>query len=301
MSEFDLTPIDGGALQPYSPDAPTAPSDSGWMIPQPDFVNDHQSYSSAPQLFGADLPAGTTMDQARAVVKQITDAFAGDMAHLKFDSWMVKEAVNWFKSEALLPPGYVEPTHRYNLRGYRIPEADQPAVNSFLNAMYRANVPQRFCQAALWWLTEFGKPNTQQSQSQYPSQDDITDQEWAIIEKRCPADRAACDAALRAHWGSQYKLNLRIVKDYLATLPVQERERLETTVCKGGLLSGNSPEVIVGIFNKAIGADTIPQNGPALAAEIAQIENLMKTNRKAYLADERTQARLRQLYTLRGY
>lgn len=303
MSDFDLTSIDGaGELQPYQPDTPLSPSNDGWLVPTPDFVSDNQSYSSStPQMFGADLPAGTTMNQARQAVDQITTVFAGDMAHFKFESWMISEAVNWFKANALLPLGHVEAIHHYRLDGYRIPQADKDAVTSFLNHMDRANIPQRFVQACLWWMTEFGKQNQQQSQPQSGSQDDITDAEWAVIEKRCPADKAACDKALRNYFGNQYKLSLKIIRDYMAQLPVQERERLEFTVCKGGLLSGNSPEILIGIYNMAIGANSLPRSGQGIAAEIAAIEKVMRENRKAYLADERLQARLRELYEMRGH
>lgn len=283
MSDYDLIPTGGGDLAPLSPSAPLAPQpDAGWMVPTPDFLSERQGYSATePAIFGTPM-SGATFQQAEQAIGQLADAFTRDMAGWKFDSHLVDAAARWFKSNALLPLGYVSPTHNYNLQGYRIPDADRDAVTSFLNAMAEVNAPQRFVQAALYWVYQLGKQG--QSQQTKSRSQDITDAEWAIIEKRCEADKAACDAALRNYWGSQYKLNLRIVKDYLDTLPVQDSEALELTVCKGGLLSG-----------------TIPKSGPAIAAEIASIEKVMKENRKAYLASESMQARLRELYTLRGY
>ncbi|MNG40118.1 hypothetical protein D3C84_1285600 [compost metagenome] len=50
----------------------------------------------------------------------------------------------------------------------------------------------------------------------------------------------------------------------------------------------------------AIGANSIPTNGPDIAKEILQIEALMRepATRKAYLKDDALQARYRQLLSL---
>lgn len=304
MSDYELEPndSDGGDLAPYQPNMPLSSApvpDSTWMVPQPDFLSEHPQYQSAPRLFGQALPPGATQAHAEQALNQIATVFEKDMAQLGFDSWMVNAATNWFKSNALLPPAPEIRRHHYRLDGFRIPDQDKPAVESFLNCMADVNAPLRFVQAALWWVDQLGKQQTPQPQTQSPSQNDITDAEWKIIERRCESDKAACDAALRNYFGNQYRISMRLISEYLDTLPVQDRERLEMTVCKGGLLSGNSFEVVVGIYQAAIGANSLPSGGSAIADEIAQIERLMRTNRKAYLADERLQARYRELLTRR--
>ncbi|SMF53346.1 hypothetical protein [Pseudogulbenkiania subflava] len=301
MSDYDLVPNDDfGDIQPYSqPNTPLAPIENeSWAIPAPDFIDDHQSFSNtSPQIFGSAFPG--SMQQAEQAVSQIANVFRADAAKMRLDSALVDAAITWFKTNALLPVGHVEKRHRYDLTGYSIPRSDRDAVTSFLNFMDRHGAPQRFVTTTLWWLSELFKQSQPQQQS--ASQDSITDAEWDYIEKRAPADQANCEAILRNHWGNQFPINLRLAKNYLATLPVEERDKLTQTVCKGGILSGNTPEVVLALYKAAIGGDRMPKNGPAIAAEIASIENLMKTNRKAYLADENLQARLRELYTLRGY
>jgi hypothetical protein len=60
----------------------------------------------------------------------------------------------------------------------------------------------------------------------------------------------------------------------------------------------NTKEVILGLYQQAIGHNSIPSGG-ALASEIADCERVMRTHRGQWLANDRLQARYRELITLR--
>ncbi|SMF04052.1 hypothetical protein [Pseudogulbenkiania subflava] len=293
--DYSLAPFDeGGDLQPYQPDTPLVPTDSEWLVPTPDFLSEHQSYADAPvQIFGADFPGSP--QQAQQGINQLADAFVSDAAYMRLDPALANIAANWLKSSALLPMGHVEKRHKYNLEGFHIPKADMPAVTSFANTMWRAGAPQRFVVTALWWLNEVSKKAQQQPQ---PTAGEISDKEWDQIERRAEQDRQAGENELRTRWGFQFATNMRVVRRYFAGLSAIEREHFENAILPGGQLALNNADVVEMLYKQAIGANNLPSGG-ALAAEIAQIENLMRTDRKKYLSDERLQARLRELYTAR--
>lgn len=221
------------------------------------------------------------------------------MAQYRFDGWLVDAAINWFKSNALLPIGPTSPNHNYRLHGFRFPASDRDAVNSFLNHMARVNAPQRFVQACLWWINQLGQQQQTQQHQQHQhaaTLDDLTDAEFAIVQKRAERDLENGKAILRQKWGSQYTQRMKVVQAHIANLPAVQREFLETAVCQGGMLLANAPETIERLYAEAINKSINPGN---LAGEIAAIEQVMKTDRKRYNSDVVLQERLRALYSMR--
>jgi hypothetical protein len=60
----------------------------------------------------------------------------------------------------------------------------------------------------------------------------------------------------------------------------------------------NDPTVIMGLYEQAIGVNSIPKSGPALQDEINAMQAVMRTHRKQWLSDERMQSRYRYLLDL---
>lgn len=305
-NDLDLIP-DAGGLSIYQP-APTPVDYSG--LPVPDalpspWVPDASEHTAAPVVFGQRLPAGVTHEAAQRGLAALENHFAQAMHQQGVAQHFTNAARAWFRQAARGPaPGAALPAHPYSLYGYSFSQADEPLLNSFLNYMYRsARAPEavvaqflRTYQGLVERLPQQRAPATRQP-SPGNTLDDLTDAEYEYVMRRADADARAGRDELRTRWGSEFAPRLRVVRQYFAGLPAQERDYLESAVTQGGVLAANSPDFIDRMYHQAIGG--MPTGG-ALQAEIASLESRMKTNRRAWDRDERAQLRLRELYRLRG-
>lgn len=297
MSDFDLVPPDsgGGEVAPYSPTAPLSPS-TEWMVPEPDFISEqHQQHSAAPTLFGQPVQAGATLDQIDYALDQIAGAFTSDMQQLGMPQFTINSMVSWFKSTATKPVQNQRAMYSYNMAGFSFPQSDLPHVVNFLNHCEQTGIPEREVKAALTWLVKIGQQQ-QPQQQQKQTGGEISDAEWAKMKARNAQDIQNCENILRNHWGHSYDTNIGIVAQFFNGLPLSQREQFLDSRLPSGVQALNDPTTIAWMFDQAIGG--LP-TGAALQSEIASIEKLMKANSPEYWRSPKTQARYRELLTLR--
>ena len=116
-------------------------------------------------------------------------------------------------------------------------------------------------------------------------------------EARDLKDRDGVRETMRGLWGDQYGAERRSINYYLNSLPKEARDSIVNETLPDGRLALNSPERLQELAGKALGP--MPQTPGALASEIASIEDRMRTDRRAYLKDERVQRRYLALLRIR--
>lgn len=124
------------------------------------------------------------------------------------------------KYDAALPDGVV------------LGEVDKPMLESFQKAMHAANIPQAHFKAALgWWQA----------------------QQIANQEKMTLADagfRKGAEDILREQWGPEYRVNVTLYKEALASLPEGMGETLNTARDGEGRLLGANPAFVSWLVNQ---------------------------------------------------
>lgn len=115
------------------------------------------------------------------------------------------------------------------------------------------------------------------------------------IETQDIAGERSSLGKLRELAGAEYGPAVKVTLKFYSELPHDQRERIDAAYIKGG--PAKLPEILGAIARKAIGP--IPSDPENRAAEIRELETLMRTNRAAYNKDERAQLRLRLLYRRR--
>ena len=183
------------------------------------------------------------------------------------------------------PEGYLESLSD----GLVVGDDDKEAVDAFLAEMHSANAPAGVTNAAL--KAYYG----------------IVEQQAAAEAEAMTNAKAASEDALRQEWGGDYRRNLNVMHSYLDTLPAAVKEAFTNGRMADGTPIGYSAEALKWLTGLATEANplatVVPGAGAnqasAVADEIAKIEGFMRTNRKAYNADEKMQARLRELYSAR--
>lgn len=299
MSDLDL--YRSGEVAPYhrgdQPLAPTAEDNWGQEV---DYHTDQQH--SSPQFFGTPLPPGSTQEHVERALGEIAGVFTADMARLGHPGKFATAATAWLYQTAMQPPRREPKRHSYNL----FDQAGDPIAESFGNAMARVNAPQEFVSNAIWWIEELERQQGQQvmdhdqqpwtAPSSADPLDQLSDEQYARVVAANDRAKASTLDYLRDLWGSSFAANLSTVNAYFQSLPIQDQEYLGQMT--SGYISGlNTKEILIGLYNQAIGAGSIGN----VAEEIAAIEKLMVTDRKSYMKDDRMQMRLRELYRRRGY
>ncbi|MFT5314849.1 MAG: hypothetical protein ACI9UK_000674 [Candidatus Krumholzibacteriia bacterium] len=310
MSDYPSVDSNGGELTPYTPSQPLAPvPDQGWMQEHPDYLTDRQAPSQAPgqlqpgtkTFFGAPLTPTVTPAQIDKAIAEISAVFTSDFAKLGHSPKVVNAALAFLIANADQPEKQVTRLHSYNLHNF----AGDWLAEAFANQMAHVHASQKFISDTLWWMGELARRVEQQNgakdaaQGSAPSNplDQLTDKQYAQVVKINEEAKAQTHIYLRDIWGTSYANNLRMVDAYLKSLPAREHQALDQFTA-GWVNALNTKEVILGLYKQAIGSHSMPSGG-AVQTEITQIEDLMRTNRKAYNSDERIQARYRELIKLR--
>lgn len=169
--------------------------------------------------------------------------------------------------------------------GLVVGDDDRPFVDKFLAGMHGANAPKGAVDAAL---------------SAY----------YQIVEEQSAEEADQANALknqsiedLRDEWGADYKRNMNIMHSHLDTLPEAIGDVFRNGRMADGSPIGYNAEVLKWLTGQALEANpvatVVPGSGAAqasaLADEKASIEKTMRENRAAYNADEKMQARYRQL------
>jgi len=286
----DVEIYDSGDLAPYSPGgdlAPITPVDDGWGA-EPDYL--------------AERPVQPLADpQVEQNFQAIATTFTNDMAGLGFVQKDIDLCIHWFRQSLTNPPTRM-PAKRasYNLWQY----SNDVAMNHFAVYAQQHKLSQNMIQSICYWLQEF--ENLQNGVGRFagvqkPASSDPTDQlsnaEYEQVLRINENAKANTLGYLRDLWGSSFQANLRMVDNYFNSLPEREKQHL-SQFSTGWIVATNTKEVILGLFNQAIGAGTLPSGG-AIATEIEQHEFVMKHDRKRWNSDERLQARYRELLRMR--
>jgi len=186
--------------------------------------------------------------------------------------------------------GIPETPDKYELKlrdGLSIGKDDKPVIDGFLKAMHDKNTHPDVASAAVDWY--YGEIERQ-------------------TEERAVKDKALASEAheaLREEWGPEFRTNLNVVENLLATMPKDVAEDFKYGRLANGTPIMASPAAIKWLLNmnlqlnphsKVVG-NTAGNPASAIDDQIAAIEKTMRTDRKAYDKDEKMQQRLRGLYT----
>jgi hypothetical protein len=180
-----------------------------------------------------------------------------------------------------------ESPEKYDLKfqnGLVIGEEDKPMIDEFLKAAHGANLTEDQAKGVIEWY--------------YADQQRQADEQTEIDEE----DRTHTLDALNVEWGGQFRRNINLVKNMLTRFPAEVRELLENSRLSDGTAMFNNPEVLRGFAALALELNPTGtvvagdgDNMKAIDDEIKEIEQTMRTNRRAYNADEGMQKRYREL------
>lgn len=300
----DLDVFHNGDLAPYTPggvDLYTPSAEDSWGS-EPDCL-DSRGVQPSPDVAPEMVP----------VLREIGAVISGDLLRLGHPVAWVNAALDWHTKHFGTTPTRVQRRHGFDLHGHK----GDPLAESFGNAMARAGVNQEFISNALWLLEEMHRRltagNGVPAHAGAPAQvnlagggrasdiiDNLDDKTFAYVERHNQNVAAQTEAYLRGKYGDAYPQVIATANKYLANLPESDRAFFDAFEPNSWTLSLNSATTVEGLYRNAVGGHNLP-SGSALATEIAQIENLMRTNRKAYNNDIQLQSRYRTLLELRGH
>jgi hypothetical protein len=304
-NDIDLYSNDGG-LAPYTPSQPLAPAPDWGQTTDVDLTRDYTRHTGGGQsVFGQTLPAGVSIADMQNAFGQLATVFQSDFTALKHKPSHIQAAVSWMINALTNPPQQQRQHHSYNLYEHK----SDPIFQAFANYAHDHGFSNKFVQDACWWITETTKKlNTQQVQASGPAPrtapnsdptDALSDAQYAAVVKANDAAKAQTYGYLQNLWGDSFQSNLRMVDAYFTSLPIHEQRTLDVYTT-GWIRALNTKEIILGLYQQAIGIHSMPTSGGAVATEIAQCEHVMKVDRKRWLADERLQARYRELLRIRS-
>ncbi|UVJ46213.1 hypothetical protein NVV94_12135 [Pseudomonas sp. LS1212] len=294
----------GGELAPVAP-SPLAPiQPDSWGTTDVDLLSPREvaDFQGGQTIFGQAAPPGVTAQQVQAAIGQLSAVFLSDFSQLQHNARHIQQAIQWYQDALANPPRPQRQRHRYNLFEHK----SDPIFQAFADFAHDHNFSAKMVQDCCWWVSEATRRiNAQQVGGSAPAQgsappsyeDQLTDGEWRELDRRNERLKLNTEITLRKRWGTSYESNLQVAQEYLNNLPAKDQAHLSQISNQGSML--NSVEVLEHLFNSAIGSGSLPTSGGAIAQEIAAIENVMKTERKKYLADPQLQARYRVLIDAR--
>jgi hypothetical protein len=180
--------------------------------------------------------------------------------------------------------------------GAVIGDADKPLADSFAAALHPAGASPAVVSAALNW---YYKHQEEQAAAMDEADDDF---------------RRESERALKDEFGPAYRRMTNAIGPLFATAPggtdIKNEGSLYARLMGGrladGSIIGNNPDIVrwlVSIAQDVNPAATVVEDGNQSAmtvdAEIKQIEQRMKDDRRGYFKDEAAQARYRELITAR--
>jgi hypothetical protein len=202
------------------------------------------------------------------------------------DKGTPEEQNAWRKEQGLpeKPEGYYE--HLKFDDGLVIGEADKPGVDAFLKSAHAANYTPAQAKAAVAWYFE---------------------QQDAAAEARAAEDAKIAQTVqdkLRAEWGGDYRTNMNGIKALLSTAPAGVADKVMNTRMADGTPLMSDPDYLrfmTSLYRQINPVSTVVPAGDEAAMaksiddEIAQIRDVMRTNRSKYNGDAKMQARYRDL------
>lgn len=183
-----------------------------------------------------------------------------------------EQLADWRKAH-----GVPETPGKYELKGIAIDEAEKPMFEAIFKAAHETN--QNHDQVTAIAKT-WGEVKRQAFEAQA-----VSDQAVAKTS----------EDALRAEWGPEYRRNVNLINGLLdGTGSAAMKEKLLTGRLADGTPIGSSPEALKMLLGLALKDNptgvVVPGGhanvGQAVEDEIASIEKLMRTDKKAYYAKE---------------
>ncbi len=194
-----------------------------------------------------------------------------------------EELAAWRKQQGVpdTAAGYLEKLPE----GLVVGDDDKPFVEQFAESMFGVNAPPAVVSAAI-------------------------EAYYGIVEEQAEAEIAAANEAksgsieaLREEWGGDYKRNLNVMHGYLDTLPQEVADAFRHGRGPDGIPLGYNAAILKWLTAQAMEANPVATVVPgaganqasAIADAMAEIENVMRTDRKRYNADAKMQERYREL------
>lgn len=298
MSQNDLELYQGGDLAPYQPggvDLFTPDAESHWGDVPVDYLS-----TPGQQIVNLQDP------QVQANIQNLANVFTTDMASLGFSQTDIQLCIGWFK-QSLASPITRMPARKHNFELWQM--SNDAGMNAFANFAWGKGLSQQLIQSICYWMAQlddyqhsqgrFAPQQVQRTTSADPT-DALSDADYDRVVAINEQAQAQTRGYLSDLWGSSYAANMRVVNTYFQNLPANEQEHLNQFTT-GWVKGTNTVDVLLGLYKQAIGSGSLPKNGAEVSREIASIENVMKTDRKAYMRDEQLQARYRELLRMRGF
>lgn len=295
----DLERYSGGDLAPYSPGgdlAPVSPHADDWGRTDVDYLDDRFERG-----FGQLDP------QVEANVQALASAFETDFQGLGYVQKDIDLCIGWFRQSLANPPTTMpRKNHGYQLFQFSF----DPAMAHFAVFARQHKLSQQMVSAVCYWVQQAedlmngvgrfaGVEQQAPASSTEAALDALNDRDFAAVERLNAQVAGQTEAVLRQRWGDAYIQNKAAAEAYLRQLPEADRQFFDQFEPGTWVLSLNTVTTIEGLHKLSLGG-ALP-SGSALQTEIMQIENFMRTNRKAYNKDIQIQNRLRALYERRGY
>ena len=166
-----------------------------------------------------------------------------------------------------------------------LPEEDRPVIDSFLTAIHGKNVNNEQAKATVDWYYAQVQRQTEEREDK--------DREFA----------KQSEDTLRSEWGNDYRPNINSIDAIIDLAPNDVKDLIRRGRLANGdpfLSNPSTMKWLAGLALQINPVTTVIPNaganiGSAIDDEIAGIEKLMRTDRKAYNEDEKKQARYREL------
>ena len=260
-------------------DSAQTAQDANW---RDGFAGEDTKFKSELERFSTPADMGKAYREARATIssgnlKQSPDenATPEDLAAFRSANNIPAEASGYLEN---LPEGLV------------LGDDDKEIFENFAGAMHEMNVEPAVMHKVIDWYNGFAE-----------------DQQDGMAEMDNGHHQETEDA-LRTEWGTDYRSNINLVGSLIETTFGEENASAILNARDGeGRALMNIPGVLQGLADISRKLNPVAQLAPAtgrtadqtLEDEIADIEKFMKDDRKAYNKDEKSQARLRELYQIR--
>jgi hypothetical protein len=196
------------------------------------------------------------------------------------DKGTAEEQAAWRKEQGV--PEKPEAYDTTLANGVVIGEEDKPLVGEFLKFAHSKHMPNAAVKETLEWF--------------------LGDYREGLEGKRAEAEASMVKVAedqLRADWGADFRPNMNAIQGLLDA-NVSTQSGLKDRILKSIKLEPEFAKLWANIARQINPVSTLTGIDPArmeqsIDAELGQIKNTMRTNRAAYNADEKMQARYREL------
>jgi hypothetical protein len=238
--------------------------------------------SPAPREIATDVDYLTGLETAEN--RPFFDHSAKTMRMAGVEKQQGNQLLHWMGEldGASVPPNE-QPVHKYDIERYQHKFADEdlPYLHAYLNRAHAADWTQAQVERALAWYQA----------SVYPMIAADRAEEYRETEKLDRAERKETERALRIEWGMSYDMNLRVINEYFASLPADERSRMKAEALPDGRLALNHPDKLRELLKIA----SAPKTGKSRAERLSELRDLMRKDRRKWNSSEQLQAEYRSL------